>query len=148
LIERDGAPLGVIDFQDAVWGPVTYDLVSLLKDCYILWPRERVSQWLATYLQLAQDVGLLLDVSQEQLHTWFDLMGLQRHIKVLGVFARLALHYQKPGYLQDLPLVLHYVINTAAQYPQTRPYADFIEREVMPRAEQQAWYKDIVEPRQ
>src|SRR5581483_7036828 len=80
---------GVIDFQDALRGPIGYDLVSLLKDCYISWPRERALEWVSGYRALLQSRGGRIGGSPAQFLRWFDLIGVQRHIKVLGVFARL-----------------------------------------------------------
>ena len=121
---------GVIDFQDAVAGPVGYDLVSLFKDCYIRWPRERVHGWLRTYRQRlnAADGGrLLAGADEREFLRWFDLAGLQRHIKVLGIFARLCHRDSKPGYLADLPLTLDYVRDAAARYSETQPLARWLE---------------------
>jgi aminoglycoside/choline kinase family phosphotransferase len=127
---------GVIDFQDALAGPVGYDLVSLLKDCYIDWPRTRVEQWVSEYrAQLLQTptLGRLLAGSDEQeFLRWFDLIGVQRHIKVLGIFARLWYRDGKSGYLADLPRTLNYVRETARRYPQLQALDQWIERRVMP----------------
>ncbi len=106
--QADGS-LGVIDFQDSVIGPVTYDLVSLLRDCYIRWAPAQVEQWALEYLRLLQGRGQLNEVSAEQFLRWFDLLGLERHIKVLGTFARLYLRDHKSASLADMPLVLLYV---------------------------------------
>ena len=105
----------MIDFQDAVVGPVTYDLVSLLRDCYIQWPAERVriGPW-PTARHCAR--GSAGEVDDAVFLRWFDWMGLQRHIKVLGTFARLYLRDGKPAYLDDLPLVLDYVLEILEQY--------------------------------
>ncbi len=108
---------GVLDFQDAVEGPLTYDLVSLLKDCYILWPRQKILEWLACYRTQASQAGLVLP-TQTKLIEWFDLMGVQRHLKAAGIFARLYHRDQKPGYLVDIPRVLGYIMATARRYPQ------------------------------
>jgi aminoglycoside/choline kinase family phosphotransferase len=108
---------GILDFQDAVVGPVTYDLVSLLRDCYIRWPRERVAAWALGYGEMALEAGVLQDCDEAHFLRWFDLMGLQRHLKVLGIFARLWHRDGKPGYLADLPLVLDYAVEVAAGYP-------------------------------
>src|SRR5690606_37772452 len=116
LIYRPDGPPGVIDFQDAVVGPVTYDLVSLLRDCYIRWPHEQVRRWTLGYAGVAQQAGILQAVSEAQFLRWFDWMGLQRHIKVLGIFARLSLRDHKHGYLNDLPLVIDYTLEVARLY--------------------------------
>lgn len=142
LIYREGEAPGVIDFQDAVWGPITYDVVSLLRDCYIRWPEEKVEQWLMSYGDLLIELDVIPTIEPAQWRTWFDLMGLQRHIKVLGVFARLHLRDNKPGYLDDLPLVLRYTIEIAEKYPQTRAFAKLLSQALLPKIEQQAWYRD------
>jgi aminoglycoside/choline kinase family phosphotransferase len=142
LIYREAKAPGVIDFQDAVWGPITYDLVSLLRDCYIRWPPERVRQWAMGYGNMAYEIGLLPMTSSQQFLQWFDTMGLQRHIKVLGVFARLSLRDGKHGYLNDLPLVIRYVLEIANQYPQTQVFASLFEEKLLPLCVSQAWYND------
>lgn len=109
---------GVIDYQDAVLGPVCYDLVSLLRDCYIAWPEMRVYDWVAQYQKLATEQGLMQAVSPDAFRRWFDLIGLQRHIKVLGIFARLNHRDGKASYLKDLPLTLSYVVTVAKRYPE------------------------------
>jgi N-acetylmuramate 1-kinase len=121
---------GILDFQDAVHGPVTYDLVSLLKDCYIAWPQERVNAWAAGYRQRLLREGRPAGADEAQFLRWFDLMGLQRHIKVLGIFARLYYRDGKAGYLKDLPRVLEYTRSAAARHPQTREFADYLTRVV------------------
>ena len=107
--------IGIIDFQDARVGAITYDLVSLLKDCYIEWDKEEVEK-LALYYR--DYVGLKVD--DATFIKWFDFMGLQRHIKVLGIFARLHLRDGKDGYLKDIPLTLKYVLETGSKYPETK----------------------------
>lgn len=109
--------VGVIDFQDAVVGPVSYDLVSLLRDVYIEWPQEKVNQWIHYYFDKAQENNLI-DCDKETFIRWFDLMGLQRHLKILGIFCRLYYRDGKDGYLKDLPLTLRYVLAVTARYPE------------------------------
>jgi len=142
MLQADGA-LAVIDFQDAVIGPVTYDLVSLLRDCYVRWPRQQVIDWAVQYHQTLRERNLLADVEQERFLEWFDLMGLQRHLKVLGTFARLHLRDGKPGYLQDLPLVVDYVREIAGKYAGQDPvigeFQEWFEGKLMPVIERQAW---------
>jgi N-acetylmuramate 1-kinase len=123
---------GILDFQDAVWGPVTYDLASLLKDCYIAWPPARVREWALDHREKLLAAGFALRADPEQFMRWFDLMGLQRHIKVLGIFARLFYRDGKPQYLRDLPRVLDYARGTAARYAETQPFADFILKRIDP----------------
>ena len=142
LIVCDGGGLGLIDFQDAVWGPLTYDLVSLLKDCYVRWPRQQVRRWALTYGDMLIETGLSEPLPQSQFLRWFDLMGLQRHLKVLGVFARLSLRDGKPGYLRDLPLVIRYILEVTAAYPQLGEFGDWFVRRLLPQCEAQPWYSD------
>ncbi len=204
LMVLEDSDLGVIDFQDAVVGPLTYDPVSLLKDCYVRWPRHMQLQWLDEYFeklrglnegQLSQstrvkhrlvfteaDSGVasdkkvqiprqgtaseepldldflqarqrrrvanqLADVTPEQFRRWFDLMGLQRHLKVLGVFARLHLRDHKSSYLADLPLVTEYIREslflTADSDPSVAEFRDWFESDLMPLILKQLWYKPI-----
>jgi aminoglycoside/choline kinase family phosphotransferase len=131
LLCEDANP-GILDFQDAVYGPVTYDAVSLLKDCYITWPTSRVRAWLLNYRQQLVDAGFALHADEGEFVRWFDLMGLQRHIKVLGIFARLFHRDAKPRYLKDLPRVLDYVRATASAYPETAEFADFVTTHIDP----------------
>ena len=133
---RQGTHPGVLDFQDAVRGAVTYDLVSLLRDCYVAWPNERVEAWVAKYRQQLSktDIGVGRDGAEFQ--RWFDLMGLQRHLKVLGIFTRLWHRDGKRGYLKDLPRVMDYVMLVSAKYPELASLATFFERDVVP-----AWAK-------
>jgi aminoglycoside/choline kinase family phosphotransferase len=114
--------IGIIDFQDARVGAITYDLVSLLKDCYIEWDKKEVER-LALYYR--NSMGL--EVDDTTFIRWFDFMGLQRHIKVLGIFARLYLRDGKEGYLKDIPLTLKYVIETASKYPETEKLAHMLK---------------------
>lgn len=123
---------GVIDFQDALRGPIGYDLASLLKDCYISWPRQRVLEWVHGYRSLLQSRGGRVGGGPAQFLRWFDLIGAQRHIKVLGRFARLWYRDGKPGYLRDLPLTLDYVREVCRLYPELAALSDFIERRVTP----------------
>jgi aminoglycoside/choline kinase family phosphotransferase len=118
-----------------VRGAATYDVVSLLKDCYIAWPRERVIGWLLTFRERLRQAGLDLGVDDKELIRQFDLMGLQRHIKVLGIFARLFYRDGKAGYLEDLPRVLAYTREAAALYPETAEFARFIAERIDPSFE-------------
>ena len=129
LVTPESNP-GILDFQDAVWGPVTYDLASLLKDCYIAWPPARVRDWVREYRDNLLEAGFKLDVTAAEFLRGFDLVGLQRHIKVLGIFARLFYRDGKPQYLNDLPRVLDYARDTAANYPETAAFAEFIVRRI------------------
>ncbi len=110
--------VGVIDFQDAVIGPTTYDLVSLLRDCYIEWPQSRLDKWLDYYFDQAREKRLLAGTEKSGFVRWFDLMGLQRHLKVLGIFCRLNYRDGKAAYMNDLPLTLKYVLQVTGRYPE------------------------------
>jgi hypothetical protein len=123
---------GVIDFQDALRGPIGYDLVSLLKDCYISWPRQRVLEWVSGYRSLLQARGRRVGGGPAQFLRWFDLIGVQRHIKVLGIFARLWYRDGKPAYLRDLPLTFDYVRESCRLYPELGPLSEFLEHRVAP----------------
>lgn len=136
LMPQSDGSLAVIDFQDAVLGPVTYDLVSLLRDCYISWPAARVLEWALAHREALQSRGLLGEVEADRYLRWFDLMGLQRHIKVLGTFARLYLRDGKAAYLHDLPQVISYVLEIAGKYAGEEPVmADFYR-----------WFDDRLSP--
>jgi N-acetylmuramate 1-kinase len=123
---------GILDFQDAVWGPVTYDLVSLIKDCYVAWPRARVRNWALQYREQLLATGFPLGAGEAQFLRWFDLVGLQRHIKVLGIFARLFYRDGKSQYLKDLPRVLTYARDAAADYAETAEFSRFIAGRIDP----------------
>jgi aminoglycoside/choline kinase family phosphotransferase len=139
MLQPDGT-LGVIDFQDAVRGPLTYDLVSLLRDCYVEWPVARVRAWADSYAARATAAGLMEPVAPETFRRWFDWMGLQRHIKVLGIFARLWLRDGKQAYLADLPLVMRYTLEVAAVYPELDAFAQWFRARVLPIAAARDWY--------
>jgi|HigsolmetaAR202D_1030399.scaffolds.fasta_scaffold00168_4 aminoglycoside/choline kinase family phosphotransferase len=132
---RYGANPGILDFQDAVYGPVTYDLVSLLKDCYICWPTERVRGWVAQFREMAASEGIGVGATLEEFERWFDFMGVQRHLKVLGIFARLFHRDGKPGYLKDLPLTLKYVREAVARYAELQPLRQLLDELVVPAFE-------------
>ena len=126
-----GGP-GVIDFQDALRGPIGYDLVSLLKDCYISWSRERVERWVKGYRRVLGGLGANVGDSEYQFLRWFDFIGVQRHIKVLGVFARLWHRDGKIGYLDDLPLVMNYVLDACRLYKELVEFGRWLEWRVAP----------------
>lgn len=143
LILCNDGELGVIDFQGALWGGITYDLVSLLRDCYLRWPTHKVTTWALDYRQQAIARGLINQhISEAEFMRWFDWLGLQRHIKVLGIFARLNLRDGKAGYLQDLPLVIRYTLEVAEAYTELRPFADWFKTTLLPIATTQDWYRD------
>ena len=125
----DGEPgrnPGVIDFQDAVDGPVTYDLVSLLRDVYVRWPENRVAGWVDAYHERAVARGLV-DPGGRRFRRWFDLTGVQRHLKIAGIFARLWHRDGKPRYLDDLPLTLAYLAHVAPLHPETEAVVRVLE---------------------
>ncbi len=120
---------GILDFQDAVIGPSSYDLVSLLRDCYIVWPRERVEIWAAQYFEQAQAKGILpTAMTQAQFRRDFDLMGIQRHLKAIGIFARLNYRDHKPGYLDDIPRTLDYIRSVGAAWPELEDFLGLLDR--------------------
>jgi aminoglycoside/choline kinase family phosphotransferase len=123
---------GVLDFQDACIGACTYDLVSLLKDCYIAWPRERVLGWLREYRAMAASLGMRFAGDEGEFVRAFDLMGLQRHLKVLGIFCRLWYRDGKRGYLADLPLVLDYALEATAAEPGLADLDRLLRERVVP----------------
>jgi aminoglycoside/choline kinase family phosphotransferase len=122
---------GILDFQDAVIGPFTYDLVSVLRDCYIDWPRNWVEQWALGFHDLSLQNGVTTMNDQAEFLRWFDLMGVQRHLKAIGIFARLNHRDGKPGYLKDIPRTLNYVRDVASRYRDLKPLGDFIESRVV-----------------
>ena len=107
---------GIIDFQDAVVGPITYDLVSLFKDAYIRWDEERILDWMIRYWEKARKAGLPVSTDFAEFYRDFEWMGVQRHIKILGVFSRLYYRDGKENYLNDLPLVMEYLRKTCKRY--------------------------------
>ena len=107
---------GVLDFQDTVYGPITYDVVSLFRDAFISWPEERVLDWSARYWERAKKAGLPVHADFGAFYRDFEWMGLQRHLKVLGIFARINYRDGKPGYLEDTPRFLDYVRPVATRY--------------------------------
>ncbi len=112
---------GVLDFQDAVYGAITYDLVSLLKDAYISWDEEQIIDWAVRYWQPAKKAGLPVPTDFSEFYRDFEWMGAQRHIKVLGIFARLNYRDGKSNYLKDMPLVLEYLRKVCGRYVELRP---------------------------
>lgn len=125
--------LAVIDFQDAVIGPITYDIVSLLRDCYVKWPRENILPLFKYFIELMGQKNSLEEVSWEQWLKWFDLMGLQRHIKASGIFTRLYHRDGKSGYLADIPLTLSYIVDVSKSYPELTFLHDLVANIVIPK---------------
>ncbi|HYN55106.1 MAG TPA: phosphotransferase [Methylotenera sp.] len=129
---------GVLDFQDAVYGAITYDLVSLLKDAYIEWDEEQIIDWLVRYWQDARKAGLPVPTDFSEFYRDFEYMGAQRHIKVLGIFARLYHRDGKDGYLKDLPLVMHYLRKVCERYIELKPMLRLLD--VLENKKQQVGY--------
>ncbi len=128
LVVDDNNP-GIIDFQGALAGPLTYDLASLLRDAYIVWPRERVNGWVEAYRLRLISAGMIdRTVETQRFRRWFDLTGLHRHVRVLGQFYRLWYRDGKPGYLADVPRVYDYVMSVARSYPELADFAALLER--------------------
>ncbi len=129
MLVEDNNP-GILDFQDAVEGPLTYDLVSLLKDCYIRWPADRVRGWAGAFHRLAPTA---LALEPGEFMRFFELTGVQRQLKAAGIFARLNLRDGKPAYLRDVPRTLQYIIDIAPRYPELRFIAELIAARVLPQ---------------
>ena len=126
MVREDGV-LGVIDYQDAMRGSVTYDLVSLLRDLYIELPKPLVEQLVLAFRDI-----VAADIDDATFIRWFDFMGLQRHIKVLGIFARLYLRDGKDGYIKDLPLTLKYTLDVLSKYKETQALHKLLTRVELP----------------
>jgi len=118
---------GILDFQDAVYGPITYDLVSLLRDAYITWEEERVIDWAVRYWEKARSARLPVAADFADFYRDFEWMGAQRQLKVLGIFARLSLRDGKHGYLKDQPLVMSYLRRTCERYRELAPLAHLLD---------------------
>lgn len=130
MVLAENSP-GIIDFQDAVIGPISYDLVSLLRDCYISWPEEKVDQWMNIYFQKISTSGLIT-VNIDTFTRWFDLMGLQRHLKAIGIFCRLHLRDNKSDYLADIPRTMNYVKQICNKYPEFTEFNQFLRQTILP----------------
>lgn len=131
MVVEEGNP-GVIDFQDAVVGAVTYDLVSLLKDCYHRFPVDEVNRRVDAFRLRLMDEKIIGAVAEDTFTRWFDLMGMQRHIKVAGIFSRLNLRDGKPRYLADIPRVVSYIVEVCERYEDLRPFGKWLEDRVVP----------------
>jgi hypothetical protein len=123
---------GILDFQDAVRGPLTYDLVSLLRDCYVEWPAEQVRDWALEQREIAAASGVEVGADPAQFLRWFDCMGVQRHLKASGIFARLWHRDGKPGYLPDVPRTLRYVVQACADHPELGSLGKLVAERVLP----------------
>lgn len=127
LMFLDQGNPGVLDFQDAVYGPVTYDLGSLLRDAYIQWDEEIVLDWVVRYWQSAKQVGLPVNPDIDAFYRDFEFMALQRHLKILGIFCRLNYRDGKAIYMGDLPTVMDYVRKTANRYTELKPLSRLLD---------------------
>jgi aminoglycoside/choline kinase family phosphotransferase len=117
---------GVLDFQDAVYGPITYDLASLFKDAYIKWEEAEIIDWLIRYWEKARKAGLPVREDFADFYWDYEMMGAQRHIKVLGIFARLYHRDGKDGYLKDMPLVMEYLHKACERYIDLKPLLNIL----------------------
>lgn len=137
IMVNEQQELALIDFQDAVIGPITYDLVSLLRDCYVAWPATLVDELMIYAFHLFQARGYLsATIDIKDFRRWFDLMGLQRHTKASGIFARLYHRDGKDRYLGDIPQTLRYIVQVTKHYPELSEYGCWIEQKVLPLIEQ------------
>ncbi|MDG2176044.1 MAG: phosphotransferase [Gammaproteobacteria bacterium] len=131
MYQADGN-FGVLDFQDAVVGPVTYDVVSLIKDCYISWPKTMIREWALQYANMAQTAGIIGSFNDEEFLLGFDMMGVQRHLKAAGIFSRLYLRDGKTRYLADVPRTLSYIKEVLGDYPQMYGFGIWLEKNIYP----------------
>lgn len=124
---------GILDFQDAVQGALSYDAVSLLRDCYIAWPQEQITQWQREYFLELVSANVIAKDEWSGFVQAMDLMGVQRHLKAAGIFARLFLRDGKAGYLPDVPQTLEYIVQVGAKYSQLGELTDWVESQVQPK---------------
>jgi N-acetylmuramate 1-kinase len=129
---------GILDFQDAVYGPITYDLASLFKDAYIHWEEAKIIDWLIRYWEKARKAGLPVNEDFSSFYRDYEWMGVQRHLKVLGIFARLSHRDGKDGYLKDLPLVMAYLRAACVRYIDLKPLLNLLD-ELDPGASQSGY---------
>ena len=130
-----GSNPGILDYQDAVYGPISYDLVSLLKDCYIKWTKNEVEKWVDFYIGKLHENKSKIKVDRDEFSRWFDLMGVQRHLKASGIFARLSHRDGKHKFLADIPRTLSYIIDLKDMYKELKPICVLLEELVLPRLE-------------
>ena len=132
MVTKENNP-GVIDYQDAVYGPISYDLVSLLKDCYIKWPKEEIDKWIDFYLNKLYEEKAQYRINRDEFIRWFDLMGVQRHLKASGIFMRLSHRDGKHNFLKDIPRTLSYILDLKETYEELQPICIILEELVLPR---------------
>jgi len=145
VLESD--ELGVIDFQDAVIGPITYDIVSLLRDCYVRWPQDKISELLQYYIELIclqTNSANITTITNAQWQRWFDLTGMQRHIKASGIFARLHHRDGKSGYLNDIPLTLSYLVDISEQYDEFKFLHQLLSERILPAMDQKSIKTNLI----
>ncbi|MFV1983317.1 MAG: aminoglycoside phosphotransferase family protein [Thiohalomonadales bacterium] len=119
---------GVLDFQDAVIGPFTYDLVSLLRDCYINWPEQKITKLALFYKESAEQRKIIPQIKNEDFIKFFDFMGIQRHLKAIGIFSRLNYRDHKSSYLDDIPRTLNYIVNISSKYNELSDFNSFLQK--------------------
>ena len=134
MLTKENNP-GVIDYQDAVNGPISYDLVSLLKDCYIKWPKDEINAWVDVYLDELAARDFDQGFERKEFQRWFDLMGVQRHLKASGIFARLSHRDGKHVFLKDIPRTLSYIVDLKQTYKDLAPLSQLIEESILPKLE-------------
>ena len=132
MVTKENNP-GVIDYQDAVYGPISYDLVSILKDCYIKWPKEEIDKWIDFYLNKLYEEKAQYRINRDEFVRWFDLMGVQRHLKASGIFTRLFHRDGKYNFLEDIPRTLSYILDLKETYEELQPICIILEELVLPR---------------
>ncbi len=137
LMVTETASPGVIDYQDAVLGPVSYDPVSLLKDCYIKWPEREIYGWMEAYIDRLISASPSQQIDRARFRRWFDLMGVQRHLKASGIFARLSFRDGKHGFLKDIPRTLSYILDLQGRYPELTVLCRLIETSLLPGLEKE-----------
>ncbi len=131
IIVQANQKLGIIDFQDAVIGPISYDLVSLLRDCYISWPQEKVTQWMSYFYENLKQHHPI-DFSLAQYSAWFDIAGIQRHLKASFIFVRKWLRDNDNRYLADIPRTFAYIQHVIDKYPDLNAFAEILECKIIP----------------
>lgn len=129
LLLLENKNVGVLDFQDAVYGPITYDAASLLRDAYIDWPKEQVDQWVLKFY----DMNINRQYTQEKFIRWFDLISLQRHLKILGIFSRLNYRDNKPHYLPMTSRLLNYISKTCEDYAELSHFKELLQTKIQPK---------------
>ena len=122
--------LGVLDFQDAIWGPITYDIVSILRDCYISLSDQETYEQLDYFIK---HTPVLNSIPTAMIYRWFDWMGCQRHLKAIGIFSRQWIQKNNPSYLSDIPRVLHYILEVCQRYEELKPFGSWLNTTILPK---------------